>query len=49
MTGCYGNTYVLTPTIDRLALEGVRFDNAYCTSPICCPSRASYRYRQVSP
>ena len=32
---------VTTPTIDRLAREGVVFDNAYCSYPLCVPSRAS--------
>lgn len=30
-----------TPAIDRLAREGVLFENAYCSHPICCPSRAN--------
>jgi arylsulfatase K len=30
-----------TPNIDRLAEEGTNFRNAYCTNPICCPSRAN--------
>jgi arylsulfatase K len=30
-----------TPHIDRIAREGVQFANAYCTHPICCPSRAN--------
>jgi choline-sulfatase len=40
--GCYGNTIVRTPHLDRLALEGVRFTNAYCPSPLCVPSRMSF-------
>lgn len=38
--GCYGGKYA-TPNLDRLAYEGMRFDNAYCASPMCTPSRFS--------
>ncbi|MCB9151239.1 MAG: sulfatase-like hydrolase/transferase [Caldilineaceae bacterium] len=40
--GCAGNSFVQTPHIDRLAQQGVRFEHAYCQSPICTPSRASF-------
>ncbi len=40
--GCYGNKEVQTPHLDKLAEEGVRFDNAYCNNPICTPSRISF-------
>ena len=37
----YGNRVARTPTLDRLAAEGVVFDAAYCASPLCAPSRFS--------
>ena len=40
-SGCYGNDRIATPNLDRLAAEGVVFDNAYCQSPLCVPSRTS--------
>lgn len=39
--GCYGVDWVKTPNLDRLASQGVIFDNYYATNPICAPSRAS--------
>lgn len=39
--GCYGSAHVQTPHIDRLAKEGVLFKNAFCTTSLCSPSRAS--------
>ncbi|WP_081997697.1 sulfatase family protein [Wocania ichthyoenteri] len=38
---CYGSTELLTPNIDRIANEGIRFNNGYATSPTCTPSRYS--------
>lgn len=39
--GCYGSPQVRTPAIDSLAKRGVRFANAFCTTSLCSPSRAS--------
>ncbi len=39
--GCAGNEIIQTPNIDRLAREGVRFENALCPTPFCSPTRAS--------
>ena len=39
--GAYGDTVIQTPTIDRMAGEGVLFEHAYVASPSCTPSRAS--------
>jgi len=36
--GSYGSTIYTTPNLDRMAEEGVRFDNAYAT-PLCTPTR----------
>jgi arylsulfatase A-like enzyme len=38
---CYGNAYVQAPNLNRLASESVVFRHAYCTDPVCTPSRAS--------
>ena len=40
-SGCYGHHQALTPHIDEIASEGVRFERAYCQSPVCVPSRGS--------
>lgn len=40
--GALGNTLVRTANIDRLVGEGVSFTQAYCQSPVCTPSRASF-------
>ena len=40
--GCHGHEMIQTPNLDRLAGRGVRFTDAYCNSPICVPSRASF-------
>lgn len=39
--GCMGNPVVHTPNIDRVAREGVTFNDAYATTPLCSPSRAT--------
>jgi len=39
--GCAGHPVVQTPHLDRLAAQSYHFDNAYCNSPICTPSRLS--------
>lgn len=41
MLGCYGNTLVKSPNIDRLADKGTVFLNNHCQWPVCGPSRAS--------
>jgi arylsulfatase A len=38
--GCYGQTKIRTPNIDRLAAEGMKFENAYAGANVCAPSRS---------
>ncbi|MGH7955751.1 MAG: sulfatase-like hydrolase/transferase, partial [Opitutaceae bacterium] len=38
--GCYGQKKILTPNIDRLAQEGMRFTQCYAGSSVCAPSRS---------
>ena len=37
--GCYGDPVVQTPHLDSIAARGIVFENVYCPSPICVPSR----------
>ena len=39
---CYGQQYINTPHLDRMAREGMRFTQAYAGSPVSAPSRASF-------
>jgi N-acetylglucosamine-6-sulfatase len=40
--GCAGHPFIQTPNIDRIAREGAMFRNAFYTTPLCSPSRASF-------
>jgi len=42
LQGCYGNSEVRTPNLDRLARRGTRMTNACTPSPVCSPARASF-------
>ncbi|MBI1900061.1 MAG: sulfatase-like hydrolase/transferase [Planctomycetia bacterium] len=39
--GCFGDTYAVTPNIDRFASEGVRYTNAFAPIGVCAPSRST--------
>lgn len=39
---CAGTPELITPTLDRLASEGIRLANCFCVSPVCSPARASF-------
>lgn len=38
---CAGNEEIYTPNLDRLAAQGMRFENFFCASPVCSPARAT--------
>jgi arylsulfatase A-like enzyme len=40
--GCYGNENATTPNIDKLAAEGILYENACCSCPVCSPSRSTF-------
>ncbi|MBQ37861.1 MAG: hypothetical protein CME04_15855 [Gemmatimonadaceae bacterium] len=42
VAGCYGHGIVQTPHMDRLAQRGLIYDNAFCASPLCGPSRVAW-------
>ena len=39
--GCYGSKYHRTPNLDRLATEGMKFNEGYSACPVCSPTRAA--------
>ena len=39
--GCYGDSQALTPHLDRLASEGVRYRNAFANAPVCSTARST--------
>jgi arylsulfatase A len=46
---CYGNSYIRTPNLDRLAAGGIRFTDFHASGPVCSPTRAGLmtgRYQQ---
>ena len=46
-----GNKYAQTPNLDQLVNDGTTFTNAFCQSPVCAPSRASFltgRYPRIT-
>ena len=41
--GCFGQPLDITPNLDQLAREGVKFDNAFSPQPVCGPCRALFQ------
>ena len=44
--GCYGNGFVETPRIDRLATQGLRFPDFYASGAVCSPTRCALQSGQ---
>ncbi len=38
--GCYGDSFAITPNLDKLARQGVRYTNAFAPAPVCAPARS---------
>ena len=47
--GCYGNQDIRTPNIDRLAAQGMLFNRAMSSNPVCSPTRATYLTGLIPP
>ncbi|EKV56825.1 sulfatase-like hydrolase/transferase [Brachyspira hampsonii] len=41
MLGCYGNKKMITPNLDKLAENGIKYENAYTCQPVCGPARSA--------
>ena len=41
MLGCYGDDRMKTPNLDKLAQQGIKYENAYTCQPVCAPARSS--------
>lgn len=41
MLGCYGNQKMKTPNLDRMAKQGIKYENAYTCQPVCGPARSA--------
>ncbi|MBI1374483.1 MAG: sulfatase-like hydrolase/transferase [Phycisphaera sp.] len=39
--GCYGDTYAISPNLDKLAAKGMIYNNAWSTAPVCAPARTT--------
>ncbi len=41
LLGCYGDEFATTPTLDKLATEGILYENAFANAPVCAPARST--------